>query len=165
MKNITKARIAFFLAVICFIFTVFTIDYKHSIAVETPGYSSSSGGELASGVCPVCGSVNTISEGLYYFKEEAFDSTLTWGRPYKQFQKIYCSKCGVGRLIDYETIKDNAGLRLSIVKKNSLKYNYYGRDGREIYPYSPEKYTTDNDYEENYYSGDSILISWILKER
>ena len=89
-------------------------DYKN--AVKTPGTASDSLEVNPSGLCPVCGSINTISEGLYYFKEEAFDSTLTWGIPYKQFRKIYCSKCGIGRLMDYESIKDLGLLNESILK-------------------------------------------------
>ena len=142
------------LAFLSMLFILFRTDYK--IAVERPGEAREALETYGSGACPVCGSVKTISEGLYYFKEEAFDSTLTWGVPYKQFQKIYCNNCGVGRLIDYKTIKDIYALNASIVKKNSLNYRYYARDGREIYPYDPDKYITNNDYEEIHYSGDSI---------
>ena len=137
----------------------FLMVLDYSIAVDYDRDASPGSGALISGSCPVCGSESTVSEGLYYFREEAFDSTLTWGIPYKQFRKIYCSDCGIGRLVDYDKIKDIFALNASIVDEISLNYKYYGRDGQEIYPYDQNKWITENDYLENFLSGDSIKIN------
>ena len=136
------------------------MDYD--IAVETPGYNASSEGSMALGACPVCGSINTISEGLYYFKEEAFDSTLTWLTPYKQFQKIYCSKCGVGRLIDYDKIKNIYELNKSIRRSQTVGISPWGK-----IIYTPDKRDTihflsgTNIPEEPRYTNLAIEITYV----